>query len=321
MEKKIIEEIQKLNTALEDYYKEFMKLSKSDWRHLLDQIGFRYKVEEMKKSSLKRISENGGILFTDASSNHYGGAYPHFATLFRGVSISTADMESYYTLSDVFIPLLEQPLTSNTEESRKKEEAKLAAIEIEVTLEALKEKTPAVLLMDGSLIRFSILQPELWEELKEIVLEKGIVLAGVIEEIKTSIVYEQLPENIREKFNAFYDKEALFNQLDYKEAIEIHGMKEGKETRGMYSAFMRSSRDPSVIGVDLLEEQKEEMESVLSLILALTDENGRGIPLLLDYVDRESRITNKMIEEMLQMYLEPKFYEKLFRSQRSKRIY
>ncbi|MDO5649480.1 MAG: DNA double-strand break repair nuclease NurA [Gallicola sp.] len=321
MEKKIIEEIQKLNDALEDYYKEFSKMSKSDWRGLLDQIGVRYKVEEMEKRSLREIACKGGILCTDASSNHYGGAYPHFATLFRGVSISTEDETSFHTLSDVFIPLLDQPLASNTEESRKKEEAKLAAIEIQVTLEALKEKKPAVLLMDGSLIRFAILQTGLWEELKKIVLEEGIILAGVIEEIKTSIVYEQLPEDEKSRFNVFYDKEALFNQLDFKEALEIHGMKEGKERHGLYSAFMRSSREPSVIGIDLLEEQKEEMGFILSLILAITDEHGRGVPLLLDYVDRESRITNKMIKELLGMYLEPKFYEKLFHSQRSKRIY
>ena len=321
MEKEIIELIKELNIAFQDHYRTFNELSKKDWIKIMDRIGRRYLVKEMEKSDLRDIKEKGGILFTDASSNHYGGAYPHFISLFRGVSISTENMDSYTTKTDALIPLLERPLLSNMEESRKKEDRKLAAIEIEVTLEALKEKNPKILLMDGSLIRFAILQPRLWEELKKTVLEKEIILAGVIEEIKTSILYEQLPEDMKYHMGEFYDREALFNQLEYKEAFEIHGMKEGKENYGFFSAFIRSSMDPNVIGVDLLTEQKEEMQKVLSLIIALTDKNGRGIPLLLDYVDKDSRITNKMIEELLGMYLEPKFYEKLFHSQRSKRIF
>lgn len=62
------------------------------------------------KSDLRDIKEKGGILFTDASSNHYGGAYPHFISLFRGVSISTENMDSYTTKTDALIPLLERPL-------------------------------------------------------------------------------------------------------------------------------------------------------------------------------------------------------------------
>lgn len=321
MESKIVEIIKELNHSLNNHYSEFDKFTKEEWKNIFDRIGSRYFVKSMNKKELSEIKSRGGVLSTDASSNHFGGAYPHFVTIFRGVSLSTIKKEEIFVETDIYSPLLEYPLETSVEESRSIEDKRLAAIEIEVTLKALEECTPAFLLMDGSLIRFAILQPLLWEKLKSTVLERGIILAGVIEEIKTSILYEILDSEGLVKTSPFYDREALFNQLDIGEALVLHDTGEGKSEYGFTSSFLRSSRDPNIIGVDLLTDQKLENKRVLSLILALTDENSRGIPLLLDYVDAESRITHKMMEELLELYLEPKHYERLFRSQRSKRIY
>jgi len=55
------------------------------------------------------------------------------------------------------------------------------------------------------------------------------------------------------------------------------------------------------------------------LIVTLTPENSRGVPLFLDIVDKEVKITDDLIEALLERYLDRDIYERLFVSERDKR--
>ena len=103
------------------------------------------------------------------------------------------------------------------------------------------------------------------------------------------------------------------------EAIEIKDNISGKENVGLSSMFMRTSLDPTVIAIDLLDSQKEELINMANLVYSLTPENSRGIPLWLDLVDEEVKISDRLLEALMETYLDRDIYEKFFIPTRSKR--
>ncbi len=66
--------------------------------------------------------------------------------------------------------------------------------------------------------------------------------------------------------------------LEYGEMISIHGEVTKKAKEGFSSLFMRSSKAPTVIGMDILDSQKKYLEEMARLVLTLTPEDGRGVP-------------------------------------------
>ena len=71
--------------------------------------------------------------------------------------------------------------------------------------------------------------------------------------------------------------------------------------------------------MDILDSQREYLEEMARLVLTLTPEDGRGVPLWIDIVDREVRITDQLIRGLLESYLDREILEKLFISERDKR--
>ena len=173
--------------------------------------------------------------------------------------------------------------------------------------------------MDGSIIRYDIASAERWMELKTECEEKGIILVGVTKDIKTSIIGEELKKEKNISIgHEFRDRELLYGTLEYGEAIFIN-IKTKKELAGLESAFLRSSDSPTVIAVDILESQKEYLEEMVRLVLTLTPKNGRGVPLWIDIVDSEVKISDSMIRSLLESYLDRRLLEMLFISERDKR--
>ena len=82
---------------------------------------------------------------------------------------------------------------------------------------------------------------------------------------------------------------------------------------------MRSSKAPTVIGMDILDSQKEYLEEMARLVLSLTPVDGRGVPLWIDIVDAEVRIPNQMIRGLLESNLNRQILEMFFISERDKR--
>ncbi len=83
--------------------------------------------------------------------------------------------------ADFYTPLYDQ--RDGEEESSIRRE-KLSTIEIEAALGAIEELKPYAIIMDGSLIRYDIDSYKKWLELRTKCEEKGIILVGVIKDIK-----------------------------------------------------------------------------------------------------------------------------------------
>jgi hypothetical protein len=77
---------------------------------------------------------------------------------------------------------------------------------------------------------------------------------------------------------------------------------------------------PDPIGVDGLMEQKEHKYELLKLIYSLTPEQGRGIPFWLDIVDNQVRVTDALVQTMIEQYIDPDLRHRLFDAKRKQRI-
>ena len=237
--------------------------------------------------------------------------------MFKAVASVGIDEKKNIEITDVFCPLIDG---SNIYDEQTIIDSKLAEVEVKAAIESSKNN-PQVIMMDGSLIRYKILCGNIWEELKSIALEKNIIIVGIIEDIKTSIIYDNTTNINKDNSNnqIIYDREFIFDSLKYLEALCINKQDSGKDSYGFRSAFFRSSKEPVSIAVDILEEQEEKIGFCLSLVASTTDINSRGIPFILDIVDVQTRITNDMIEQLIKSYIDIEFYEKLFNAQRFKR--
>lgn len=286
-------------------------------------IGPIVTMKKLDKSQLALYESKGGIVGVDGSTNKIGGAYPHFVQVFQGLAKSTLINDKPVFKADIYTPLLEDNEENILEEDEKvhmkKKDRLLANIEVEVALESIRNFKPYAILMDGSLIRYSIDAYDTWIQLREECEKRDILLVGVIEDIKTSIIGDKLVENAPKLEVKPYDREMLFGQLDYGEAIIINDDVNNKKDYGYSSLFMRSSLSPTVIGMDIIDSQKQYIKEMGSLVLTLTPENSRGVPLWLDLVDEEVKISDAMIKGLLERYIDRDIYERFFIAERTKR--
>lgn len=313
-------------------YENMIHISKEDFKLFIEKdIGELVKLEKPGRDKLKSYEERGGIVGVDGSVNKKGGAYPHFVELFQGLAMSTRHKEDMVKLVEVSSPLIDKDFNEDISQEEidmlrmENRNEILASIELKVAIESIEKFKPYGVLMDGSLLRFHLYSKKLWAELKEICERENILLVGIIEEIKTQIISKEWKG--REEL-ASYDKEILFGKLDYGEMLVLNDSvntkrewtKGGiKETIDISSAFLRTALAPNIIGMDILESQRDKLEEMANLVFGLTPENSRGIPLWLDLVDQEVRITNLMMEALLEKYIDRQLYERLFLETRSKR--
>ncbi|HHX70570.1 MAG: DNA double-strand break repair nuclease NurA [Miniphocaeibacter sp.] len=319
MEEKLIEELKKLNGFLIEKYYSVNKYNREEKRNLLGKVGSFMNINSLLTDELKNIKKAGGVVAVDGSTNKYGGAFPHYIQMFKAVASLGLRENENIEIADLYCPLIDK---GSIYEEKKIIDRKLAQTELKVAIEAVK-KSPKIIIMDGSLIRYRILAEELWTRLKDLVIENNIILIGVVEDIKTSIIYDNIYKIKGENDTtvAIYDREFIFDALNYLEALYLNKQKKGKDSFGFRSTFFRSSKAPSAIAVDILEEQEAYLELSLSLIASITDINSRGIPFILDIADVQARITNDLIKQLIKNYIDVEFYEKLFNAQRFKRSF
>ncbi|HSH36945.1 DNA double-strand break repair nuclease NurA [Schnuerera sp.] len=315
-----------LNKILLDKYKDLLSLDKKFIRHFIEEnVGPIKRLEKLTEEELTCYSEKGGILGVDGSSNRMGGAYPHFVEIYQGLAKSTIHGDKPIYKTDFYTPLTyEEEETNLLENTEQKDQSirskKLSTIEVEVALEGVHKLNPYAVLMDGSLIRYYIESFEKWMELRNECEEKGIILIGVIKDIKTSIIGDLLVKDkslsIKE---SFHDRELLYGLLEYGEMVPIQSKVSKKTQEGFSSLFMRGSQAPNIIGMDILDSQRNYLEEMAKLVFTLTPKDGRGVPLWIDIVDREVRIPDKMIRGLLESNLDREILEKFFISERDKR--
>jgi len=320
------DKISNLNNLLQEKYKGIFSQDRGFLRNFIrEYIGPIKSMEKLDNKHLALYEAKGGIVGVDGSTNRVGGTYPHFVEVFQGLAKSTLIKDEPIYKADIYSPLfsnLPKNILEEDEKMEKERETKnrlLSDIEVKVALEAVKKHKPYGILMDGSLIRYYIYSYDLWMELRNECEEKGIILLGVIKDIKTTIIGDKLGEIYPEfKINA-YDRELLFGILDYGEVIIIDDKVNSKKESGYSSVFMRSSLSPAVIGMDIIDSQKPYLEEMSRLIFTLTPENSRGVPLWLDLVDKEVQISDAIMKNLLERYLDRDIYERFFISERARR--
>lgn len=315
--------ISEINELLSQKYKKVLQKDREEIRDFIEKnIGQIKKMEKLDQKNLRDIHDKGGIVGVDGSNNRIGGAYPHYIELFQGLAKSTAKKDEPVFKTDIYTPLISDHEGNLLEEGDKimeeKKDKRLAKIEIEAALGSISLK-PHGIMMDGGLIRYNIYAGDRWQDLRDMCEEKDITLFGVIKDIKTSIIGEKLLGADSDLKEVIYDRELLFGILDYGEMILIRDDANRKEPQGYASVFLRSSLQPSVVGMDIIDSQRDRLEDMANLVFTLTPENSRGVPLWLDIVDKEVKISDDMMKGLLETYLDRGIYERLFISEREKR--
>ena len=318
------EKVVGLNTILTEKYDGILKLNRGEIRSFINtHVGEIKKMGKLGHDQLCIFESKGGIVGVDGSVNKIGGAYPHFVELYQALAKSTTHKEDPIILADIYSPLYieqeESPLENDERIIEDKRNIKLSTIEVEAAIESVKKQKPYAILMDGGLIRYNINAHDKWMELRHLCEEEGIILVGIIKDIKTSIIGDKIKEIEKTVEDTFYDREILFGQLNYGEMIIIRDDANKKGPKGYASVFLRSSLAPSVIGMDIIDSQREHIEEMASLAFTLTPENSRGVPLWLDIVDKEVLISDEVMRSMMEQYMDRGLYERFFVSERDKR--
>ncbi|MFR7760217.1 MAG: DNA double-strand break repair nuclease NurA [Peptoniphilus grossensis] len=240
-----------------------------------------------------------------------GGAFPHFIEIFQGLAKSTDGNEVYKT--KVYTPTL-----NSLFDEQNLSQKLLATIEIETALEYIDKYDFDYLMMDGGFIRYKINCLDLFKELRDKCERKNIILFGLIKDIKTIMSRSlEIDESITQKI--------LFNRLKTGETILIKNeinkkfIKDGMG-EGFSSAFMRTSKFPGAVGVDILDTQENYLEEICNLIYTLTPMSSRGVPLWLDIVDR-CKITDDILKMLLEEYLDRDVYERFLFLKETRELY
>lgn len=318
------DKISNINNLLEDKYKSIIDLDRAKLRSFIeDNVGEIKKMEKLNKGKLMEYHNSGGIVGVDGSNNKVGGAYPHYIEVFQALAKSTFVKDNPLYKTDIYTPLIpefdDNPLGNGEMIIEDKKNIKLATLEVEAALDSIDRFKPYAIMMDGGLIRYNIYSYDKWLELKNRCEEEDIILFGVIKDIKTSIIGDIIMEKDKDFDKQIYDREMLFGVLDYGEMIMIQEYANKKEPQGYASVFLRSSLQPTVVGMDIIDSQRAHLEEMARLVFTLTPENSRGVPLWLDIVDKEVKITDEMIKGLLERYLDRGVYERFFVSERDKR--
>ena len=321
------ETISQVNAILSTRYRDILSLDRKTFRSFIDEnVGTMGTIRRLSNEDMVLCAKRGGILGVDGSNNRMGGAYPHFVEVYQGLALCSIHCDRPIFRTDFYTPIDSRETDNPLEDSPAGEESirkrKLSAIEVEAALEGVRQFNPHVVIMDGSLIRYNIECSDRWIALREECERRGIIIIGIIEDIKTSIIGDLLLEHgLLDTRRHFYDRELLYGLLEYGETISIMKGATKKSDEGFSTLFMRSSQSPSVIGVDILDSQEEELEYMARLVLSLTPKDGRGVPLWLDIVDREVRIPNQMMRGLLESYLDREILELFFIPERDKRTF
>ncbi|RVU54116.1 DNA double-strand break repair nuclease NurA [Anaerosphaera multitolerans] len=302
-------EIENVNELLKEKYRDFFALPNEKFRiEILSKVG---KISSLKKLSEEELKDFGAVVGVDGSTNRVGGAHPHYIDLFQALAKPTRGEDLY--LNECYTPILGNLNKDENFEIENKNKM-LAQIELDVAINCIEKQNPSFIMMDGGLVRYILEDNDRFKELVEICEEKEIILIGVIEDTKTNIISRA--NNLE---SSYFDRELLYGRLNIGECLEVDDAFNNKLEFGISSAFLRTSSFAAAMGMDILNSQKNYLKEAANLIYTLTPYNSRGIPLWLDIVDKEVRITDKLIKSMLEEYLDRDIYERFFVSERDRR--
>lgn len=308
MDKTLNEKIKVINDYLRT--KESKKITNKDLRSLIEDNVGKFKVPARDIKVDKYTNE--GILGVDGSISNVGATFPYVLTLIRAYTMNTkADRDgNMEKVEEVFCPVYAQDRTILEEMVAEVDGAitmenafhryakdRMAELELISAMRGIERFKSKIILMDGGFYRFEITCPSLWKEFKASCLKTGTLAVGVIEEVSTHKISKLLREELPVNMSKDYDRELLFGALNVGEWLKINEDIEIK--KGYYTVFARFSKHPQVIGVDFLKEQTDEVDTTMDLLASLTPVNSRGVPIWIDMVDANVRITQKETDILL----------------------
>lgn len=304
--------LKELNKSLKDRFDKLENFEKSVIREKISKIAT---FENLRKLSTEELSKVGTISCIDGSVNRVGGAFPHYIDLFQ--SLSKSNNPKY---KDLYLHELYTPITSNEADINEDVRGKmLAEVEIQAAIKSIEEQGSKLIIMDGGLIRYQIFANALFQKLVSICEENRIILTGIIKDTKTNIFFSEIYKD--EEGYEIYDKDFLYGVLDMGEAIFLPESLNKKWLEGFSSAFLRTSKHPGIIGIDILNSQMEFIKNVANLAYTLTPESSRGVPFLIDMVDKDVKLDDSLVDELIKSYMDKDIYERYYRSERSMRRY
>ncbi|GAF22097.1 MULTISPECIES: DNA double-strand break repair nuclease NurA [Shouchella] len=311
----VIVKLQESNQRLKDTYAQSSRNKDLIRQKLTKEANVFRQMKRLSTDDLVRALAGRKLAGTDGSVNQTKGEAPHIIYLFQAVAKATDGRAEWE--SDLFIPLLERE--DDEEETISKQRAKrLAVLELKAARSLIEADDIAVMLMDGALYHYRIDAKEEWEELRDSALKRNTLLIGVSEEITTEnlITLASFETYARNPYS--YDRDLLFGMLDQNEMIYIDTI---QHKAGLLSTWMRLGATPSITGFDMLEEQREHLNWIGDLLCTLTPSEGRGIPLWLDHIDKEIRITDKLVEGLVEQYIDEDIRRQFFVKLRTERPY
>lgn len=326
-------ELQELNSQLAKAMSDKHLGDRASRRERLNQpqVGKIRRLERLPEERLANLLQGRPLVGVDGSINSMGGQFPYYVDLLRALAKPSQGEAIIRKAVHCPIPpgdgLDEEAALRNENEVRQK---KLADLEVQAALEAIDRYRPTILLMDGPLVRFDMRTKESFSNLREKAIRENILLAGCIENIESKVLCRVLGDQTPPGWENRYDRDLLWGVLDYGEILEVAHPAKGLPRQGnggeeepatpIRTWFMQSAREPGVVGLDLLEEQAAAGIGWLAdYLFTLTPADGRGIPIWLDLVDREVRLTHAEIAAYQQL-LDPQV-RRLFAPKRDARIF
>lgn len=306
------DKLKEFNDYLGDRDKE--RPEKAHLREKLSTLGRFVKINKLTPSQIAELTVGQGIVGVDGSYTTFGNTYPHIIFLGQALAKCTSDKETQgvkQTYLETGITYLEK---EDSEEAAdiflQNQRRKVTQMEVEVAHEALQTHNPFITMFDGGFWRLSKEAGEQWEAFREETLERNTLAVGVIEDSGSYDMW--LPLGYK-----FFtpDSDILFGLLDIGEVFILNDLYREK----FIHAFARFSSDPLPIACDFLPEQQEHILDILNLVYSLTPQNGRGIPLWIDIVDSEVKLTHESTEMLIDACLDPVYKQRFFTGKRNRR--
>lgn len=278
-----IEEIFKsFNDRLLDKHKKLKnKVTKEKLLTLGEFYMSRHLTDEEMNSFLPK-----GIAAVDGSNNSYGGADPNIIHFLRACYIPDMKRDRVEEVR-ILSPLVDVEVSPKSE---------LSKLELIAAMKGLEKYDSKALLMDGGLIRYILDAEDEYNELLELVKERDTLFMGVIEDMKSRSISKALDVD-------GFDRELLFGKLAPGEAFFLHDELNLKKESSISTIYLRPGNDPMAISIDFPNFLGDKRELITNLVRTLTPDMSRGIPFILDIVDKYAKVTDKDMQYFIKKYI------------------
>lgn len=300
------QKLQQFNSVLRSKIP-FNQLTRDSIRESLSDHGKFIKLNHWNTKTVEAFLEGSTIFGVDGSTNSTKGLQSRAVHLFQvlGKGISGVDL----WLADVYTPLLKDELETKVERN-----SILTDLELTMARKIILEHQPKVILMDGSLLHFKVENQAKFSDMIRATEDNNVLIMGISEEIATN----SLAKQILPKYSVLSDADILCGILDIGEAFVWDNT--FFEEDGLWRVAVRSAQNPQPIVIDGLLPQSNSTIDMLDLVYSLTPAQGRGIPLWLDIVDQQVRITDRLLDGLLDNFIDSDIRRRLLMAKRSERV-